>query len=50
MADSLMSLATAGLFAAKWSSRIEEEWIAALEGAGRFAATAQRLRDAAELI
>jgi predicted nucleic acid-binding protein len=31
MADSLMSLATAGLFAAKWSTRIEHEWIAALE-------------------
>ena len=31
MADALMSLATAGLFAAKWSSRIEDEWIAALE-------------------
>lgn len=31
MADSLMSLATAGLFAAKWSTRIEQEWIGALE-------------------
>jgi len=31
MADSLMSLATAGLFAAKWSTSIELEWIAALE-------------------
>lgn len=31
MADSLMSLATAGLFAAKWSSHIEDEWITALE-------------------
>ena len=31
MTDSLMSLATAGLFAAKWSTRIEQEWIAALE-------------------
>jgi predicted nucleic acid-binding protein len=31
MADSLMSLATAGLFAAKWSTMIELEWIAALE-------------------
>ncbi|KWR89646.1 PIN domain-containing protein [Cupriavidus sp. IDO] len=28
--DSLMSLATAGLFAAKWTRRIEQEWIAAL--------------------
>lgn len=31
MADALMSLATAGLFAAKWTARIESEWIAALE-------------------
>ncbi|RQS57834.1 PIN domain-containing protein [Burkholderia sp. Bp8963] len=31
IADSLMSLATAGLSAAKWSTRIEQEWIAALE-------------------
>jgi predicted nucleic acid-binding protein len=31
MTDSLMSLATAGLFAAKWTTRIEEEWTAALE-------------------
>lgn len=31
MADALMSLATAGLFAAKWTSRIEFEWISALE-------------------
>ena len=31
MTDSLMSLATAGPFAAKWSTRIEQEWIAALE-------------------
>lgn len=31
MADSLMSLATAGLFAAKWSTMIELEWITALE-------------------
>lgn len=31
MADSLMSLATTGLFAAKWSIRIEEEWIRSLE-------------------
>jgi len=32
IADSLISLATAGLFAAKWSAKIEEEWIIALEG------------------
>ena len=31
MTDALLSLATAGLFAAKWTTRIEEEWIAALE-------------------
>ncbi|MGH8777803.1 PIN domain-containing protein [Paraburkholderia sp.] len=29
--DTLMSLATAGLFAAKWTQRIEYEWITALE-------------------
>lgn len=31
MADALMSLAAAGLFAAKWTTRIEAEWIQALE-------------------
>ena len=31
MVDSLMSLAEAGLYAAKWTTRIEEEWIRALE-------------------
>ncbi|MCA8298789.1 PIN domain-containing protein [Burkholderia sp. AU30198] len=31
VADSLMSLATAGLFAAKWTQRIELEWISNLE-------------------
>ena len=31
MTDALMSLATTGLFAAKWSTAIEEEWIGALE-------------------
>lgn len=31
MTDALMSLATAGLYAAKWTRRIETEWIAALE-------------------
>ena len=30
--DSLMSLATVGLFAAKWTRQIEQEWIAALQG------------------
>jgi predicted nucleic acid-binding protein len=29
--DALLSLATAGLFAAKWTREIEREWIAALE-------------------
>lgn len=33
MADALMSLAAAGLFAAKWTTRIETEWIGALERA-----------------
>lgn len=31
MADALMSLATAGLYAAKWTARIECEWMTALE-------------------
>ena len=31
MADALMSLSTTGLYAAKWTRRIEEEWISALE-------------------
>lgn len=31
VADSLMSLATAGLFAAKWTQRIEREWVTNLE-------------------
>lgn len=31
MADALMSLATAGLYAAKWTTKIEGEWISALE-------------------
>jgi hypothetical protein len=30
-ADSLMSLATTGLFTAKWTIKIEEEWIRSLE-------------------
>lgn len=30
-ADALMSLATTGLFAAKWTGRIEQEWMRALE-------------------
>jgi len=31
MTDALMCLATAGFFAAKWTTRIEEEWIRSLE-------------------
>lgn len=31
VADALMRLATTGLFAAKWTTRIEDEWIASLE-------------------
>lgn len=31
VADALMSMAVAGLFAAKWTERIEEEWIRNLE-------------------
>ena len=31
MADALMSLASAGLFAAKWTQKIESEWIASIE-------------------
>lgn len=31
MADALMSLATTGLFAAKWTTRIECEWMRSLE-------------------
>lgn len=31
MTDALMSLATAGFFAAKWTTKIEAEWIRALE-------------------
>lgn len=31
VADVLLSLSTSGLFAAKWTRRVESEWIAALE-------------------
>lgn len=31
IADSLVNLAVNGLFAAKWTTKIEEEWIGALE-------------------
>lgn len=32
MTDALLSLATAGYFAAKWTTKIEDAWIRALEG------------------
>lgn len=49
--DALLSLATAGLFAAKWTTRIEEEWIGALERqrpelVGRLAIRRDAMRDA----
>ena len=54
MTDALMSLATAGFFAAKWTTRIENEWIRSLEKQrpelGGLPMTAERLRLAAELI
>jgi hypothetical protein len=31
IADALMSLASAGLYAAKWSRTIESEWVASIE-------------------
>jgi len=31
IADSLMSIAVTGLFAAKWTTKIEEEWVRSLE-------------------
>lgn len=51
IADSLMSLATTGLFAAKWTTRIEAEWIAALETdrpalAGKLAYRRDQMREA----
>src|SRR5579864_8543716 len=51
MTDALMSLATAGLFAAKWSTRIEREWMAALEAQrpdlkGRLEIRRDSMRDA----
>jgi predicted nucleic acid-binding protein len=49
--DALLSLATAGLFAAKWTTRIEAEWIGALERqrpelAGRLEIRRDAMRDA----
>jgi hypothetical protein len=51
MTDALMSLATEGLFAAKWTSRIETEWILSLERQrtelfGRLATWRDSMRDA----
>lgn len=51
MADALLSLATAGFFAAKWTTRIEDEWIRALERqrpdlAGRLTIRRDSMRDA----
>lgn len=55
MADALMSLAIAGLFAAKWTARIESEWIVALEEKrpdlqGRLGFRRDQMREAIELI
>lgn len=45
--DSLMSVATAGLFAAKWTARIEDEWTRSLEKKnGKAPGTYIRRRDA----
>jgi PIN domain len=51
MTDALLSLATAGLFAAKWTREIEREWIAALENRwpdlrGRLEVRRDAMRDA----
>ena len=51
MTDALMSLATAGLYAAKWTTRIETEWIGALEARrpdikGRLDVRRNQMRDA----
>jgi predicted nucleic acid-binding protein len=51
VADALMSVAAAGLFAAKWSERIEAEWIGALETnrpelAGRLEVRRLQMREA----
>lgn len=51
MTDALMSLATAGFFAAKWTTKIEEEWIGALERQrpdlkGRLGARRDSMREA----
>lgn len=51
IADALMSLAVAGLYAAKWTRKIEQEWIAALEErrpdlSGRFGVRRDQMREA----
>jgi predicted nucleic acid-binding protein len=51
MADALMSLATAGFFAAKWTTEIENEWIRAIERqrpdlVGRLGVRRDSMRDA----
>jgi predicted nucleic acid-binding protein len=51
MTDALMSLATAGFFAARWTTRIEEEWIRSLEKqrpelTGRLGVRRDSMRDA----
>ena len=51
MTDALMSLATAGFFAAKWTTRIEDEWIRSLEKQrpdliGRLGVRRDSMRDA----
>ncbi len=51
MTDCLLSLATAGLFAAKWSTRIEAEWMQSLERrrpdlVGRLGRRRDSMRDA----
>ena len=52
MADALMSLASAGLYAAKWTRMIESEWMASIEKRrpdliGRLDYRRDRMRDAA---
>jgi predicted nucleic acid-binding protein len=51
MADALISLASAGLYAAKWSRKIESEWMASIEQRrpdlrGRLAYRRDQMRDA----
>ena len=49
--DALMSVATTGLYAAKWTQRIEQEWIGALESSrpeltGKLAVRRDSMREA----